>query len=267
MTTQYLLRAISTLCLALAMLTIGCEDKRRHGANKGIAVEEVSPPVAADAPPADVAKALLAALGRAQEARSRGLGESERRQTYERAMAEIISLTAKKEVADQLRTGSKGHVAKDITDDAAMTLTVESWVSLVAHYVQGLMPETLRVMPSASPSIADVRITAESPQDQAVLASLQSTGSSTSQPGASTRPATTPPNTLDATARAEALRRGVNPLSRAEIQIRLKQIDGRWRATGMTLGPAGVTFLQQLPIQTMPTTSQRSDIKSSPSPS
>lgn len=256
MTNRSIFCAFASLCVVFAILAIGCEDKRRHAANKGISVEEVTPPVAADASPEDVAKALLAAMDRAQDARSRGLGLPERRQAYDRAMAEIMSLTAKKEVANQLRTGGAGHVAKDITDDAAMTLTVESWVSLVAHYVKGLMPQTLRVLPSASESIADVRIAAESPEDQAVLAALESANPTSSQPGVTTQSTAAEPKALDAAARAEALRRGVNPLSRAEIQIRLKNIDGRWRTTGVTLGPAGMTFLPNNPAKTPPLASQ-----------
>jgi hypothetical protein len=50
----------------LLLLPLGCEDKRRHGANNGIAVEEVSPPISAHAQPGEVATALLAALNRAQ---------------------------------------------------------------------------------------------------------------------------------------------------------------------------------------------------------
>lgn len=251
-------RALVSLCAVLAMTAIGCEDKRRHAANEGISVEEVTPPVTADAPPGDVARALLAAMDRAQDARSRGLGQPERRQAYERAMAEIMSLTAKKEVAEQLRTSGAGHVAKDITDDAALTLTVESWVSLVAHYVKGLLPQTL-VLPGASQAIADVRIAAESPQDQAVLASLQPTSLTSSQPGATSQPASPAQPTLDAPARTEAIRHGVNPLARAEIQIRLKNIDGRWRATGITLGPAGMTLLPVGPTKTQITTTQPSN--------
>ena len=256
MTNRSIFCELASLCAAFVILAVGCEDKRRHAANKGLAVDEVTPPVAADAPPEDVAKALLAAMDRAQDARSRGLGQPERRQAYERAMAEIMSLTAKKEVANQLRAGGAGHVAKGITDDAALTLTAESWVSLVAHYVKGLMPESIRVLPSASPTTADVRIAAESTEDQAVLASIQSAGPASSQPGATTQTATPAPPTLDAGSRTEALRRGVNPLSRAEIQIRLKQIDGRWRATGITLGPAGMTMLPIGPTKAPVTSSQ-----------
>jgi hypothetical protein len=227
----------------LLLLPLGCEDKRRHGANNGIAVEEVSPPVSADAQPGDVATALLAALNRAQDARAHGLGNPDHRQAYEKALAEIRSLMARSEVVEQLRTVGSTNVAKDISDEAALTATSESWVSLVAHYVNGVMPETLRVLAGSSQTAADVHVIAESPEDKAVIASL-----SPSKDSPTTSPATSQP-ALGAAARQEALARGVNPLFRADITIRLKNVDGRWRVTGISLGPTGMTFLPTAPAR------------------
>lgn len=237
-------RVVSALAF-LILLPSGCKDERRHGANNGITVEETAAPVAADAQPGDVATALLAALGRAQEARAHGLGKPERRKAYEKAVGEIQSLTAKKEVVENLRSAGSTNIAKDISDNTALTLITESWISLVAHYVKGVMPETLRVLPGGTQTIADVHVLAESPEDLAVLASLPTSSAPSHSPA--TSQAARPPR-LDGATRAEAIRRGVNPLLRADIQIHLKNVDGRWLATGVNIGPAGMTFLPVAPV-------------------
>lgn len=225
----------------------GCEDKRRHGASGGAAFEEVPAPLSTDASPDNVARALLAALGRAQEARSRGLGVPERRQSYEKAMAEILSLTATKEVVEHVRSSGSGSLPKNISDDAALTLCAESWVSLVAHYIKGVQPETFNVSTAGSQTFAEVHVAADPPEDKTILASLQPTN-----PAATTQAQTSPPRVLDGQLRAEALRRGINPALRADIQIKLKNVDGRWRATQLSIGPRGVTFLPTVPAPAPP---------------
>ncbi len=245
-------RNLACIVLSLVFLIafpFGCRDERRHGANNGIAIEETAAPVAANAQPGDVATALLAALGRAQEARAHGLGKPERREAYEKAVGEIQSLTAKKEVVESLRSAGSTNIAKDISDVTALTLTTESWISLVARYVGGVMPETLRVLPGGTPSIAEVHVLAESPEDKAVLASLSTSSVPSPMPAATSQTASSPPPSLDAAARAEAIRRGVNPLLRTDIQIHLKNVDGRWLATGVNIGPTGMTFLPVAPVK------------------
>lgn len=221
------LASASGLVVGLALfvsLSGGCEDKRRHLAGEGVKFVSVDPPLSADAPPEAVAMAALDALRDAQVSRAGGLGAPENRQRYEQAMETLRSLASADEIYHNVRTSNSGSIPKDITRDAALTLTVESWVSMVAHYVNGYRLDTRATAIMVPNQQVEVYVNAENARDDEVMARLT----------AGTTPSTAPAGSA---VRAEALAQGVCPPAGAAIVVRLAHLNGSWRVQKISLGP------------------------------
>lgn len=213
------------LCLVLFVwLSCGCEDKRRHLAGEGVKFVPVAPPLSADAPPEAVAMAVLDALREAQVSRAGGLGAPENRRRYEQAMGTLRSLASADEIYHNVRTSNSGSIPRDISRDAALTLTVESWVSMVAHYVNGYRLDTLATAIMVPNQQVEVYVNAENARDNEVLARLTTGAAPTTAPA-------------DGSVRADALAQGVCPPVGAAIVVRLAHLNGSWRVQKVSLGP------------------------------
>ncbi len=237
------------LCLcavALALVHSACDDKRRHGANEDVHFTEVKPPVPDGAAPQDAALALLDAIKKAQAVRASGLGVGENRSTYDQAMAEVVSLAAAKEIHKHVLASRSLAVPKDVTENAAVRMVAESWVSICAHYVDGFLPDTLVASPAGPTDFASVQIDAESPADRQVLLDLQAADDSPA--------ATQPASTAGPTFRAEAIARGVAPPIRARFEIRLQRVSSGWRVLRVNVGPAAPTQASRSIQVQVPTT-------------
>jgi len=94
--------------------------------------------VAPDAQPADVTRALLERLAKAQHARSRGLGVPANRDEYLATMAEVRGLAARASIFETYRARGGAQVPADLKEDGAVRVVTESWVSICAHYADQL---------------------------------------------------------------------------------------------------------------------------------
>lgn len=186
---------------------------------------ETEPPVGADAPPEAVALAVLDAMREAQLSRADGLGSPEKKEQYERAMAKLRTLIAAQEVHAQVLESRSPLVPRDVTQEAAVTLAAESWVSLVAHYVEGYKLDTLQTSILVPESFAVSYVNAENPRDAANLRSaVEENGGTTTRPS-------------DAAIHS-VIARGTPPAAEAGIEMRMKYVDGAWRVNAIALGLA-----------------------------
>jgi hypothetical protein len=235
-----LIAACAVLITAVSPLySGGCKDERRHSTASALNLPEAPPPLPANAAPAEVARAFLDSIRDAQHARERGFGRIEQKQKYESAMATLRSLAASRAIYEQVSGGRLATVPKDISEEAAVTLALESWVSLVAHYADGFLLDTITVAmpkPENSRPIATVRLEAERPEDPARLRQLEQAAPSAA-PKTSTGEPSAPASNDALRARGVTLRPPLNVPIRAAIDITLLNNAGSWRVTGMRLGP------------------------------
>ncbi len=223
--------------LLLVALASACDDKRRHLASDSVEFASVEASVPKDAPPGDVVRALLAALRDAQHARAKGLGAPERRQGYDAAMGRVASLAARRAVLRGLRGAGSPNIPKDISEQAAVTLVSESWVSVVAHYSDGILLESLSGIPKDPDPAAVItaRVEAERPEDLARLRQIEAVlASAPSDEGVSAAEAEGL-RTRDVRARMLEGSPASNFPIRVQIVIRLRHEDGAWRATWVGL--------------------------------
>lgn len=227
--------------LLLVALASACDDKRRHLASDSVEFASVEAPVPKDAPPAEVVRALLAALRDAQHARAKGLGAPEARQGYDAAMGRVVSLAARRAVHRGLRGVGSPNIPKDISEQAAVTLVSESWVSIVAHYADGIMFESLSGIPKDPDftAVITARVEAERPDDRARLGQIEAAMASA--------PPAAPSDEGVSAAEADRHRtRDIrvrmlegNPASnypiRVQIVLKLRHEEGAWRATWVGL--------------------------------
>jgi hypothetical protein len=234
---------LTSLCVMLlgsvaVFCQTGCKDERRHATASALKLPEARPPLPADAAPADVARAFLESVRDAQHSRERGFGSAEQKQAYESAMATLRSLAASRAIYDEVRASRSMTVPKDISEDAAVTLALESWVSLVAYYVDGFLFDTISISTPKpdDTSLATIRLQAERPEDASRLRKLETEASvnTTSQAAE-----TTPGSASIAALRAQgiALRPPMNVPVRAGITIALVHNADGWRVAALQAGP------------------------------
>jgi hypothetical protein len=218
---------LQVLAATLAMVAFvgpGCDDKRRHGTGQEVTFGEVDAPIGAEATPLEVGQAFLAAVRDAQRTRAGGLGDARAKDAYDNAIARMQSLAARKEICEQVRGSGSPTIPPDVSDAAALTLVCESWISMVAHYVEGFELERLTDITENPTDYATVYLQAANPAEQRRVAELR---------GAI--------NGADAAAevkiRETLLAEGINPRTDVGIEIRLKHIDEVWRVLSVTIGP------------------------------
>ncbi|HVP12848.1 MAG TPA: hypothetical protein VMV94_16865 [Phycisphaerae bacterium] len=156
-------------------------------------------------------------------------------------MASMRSLAAAHAIYDNARNSRSPSIPADISPDAAVTLALESWVSLLAYYVDGLFLDTMTVtMPNPeAASTATARLEAERPDDAARLRELEARVAT----GTTTQPAPepgTPAYYAALRAQAVALQPPLNIPIRTSITISLVQEAGEWRVVGLQIGPGSM---------------------------
>jgi len=227
---------VSAILLWVALAS-ACDDKRRHLASDSVEFASVEAPVPKDAPPGDVVRALLVALRDAQHARAKGFGAPEASERYDAAMGRVASLAARRAVLRGLQGMGSPNIPKDISEQAAVTLVSESWVSIVAHYADGIMLETLTGIPEDPDPTAVItaRVEAERPEDRARLGQVEPAIASV--PSDVGVPAAEAARLQTRDVRAKMLQG--NPASnfpiRVRIVLKLRHEAGAWRAAWVGL--------------------------------
>jgi hypothetical protein len=151
------------------------------------------------------------------------------------------ALAAAKEIHEHVRGSGSMAIPKDIDLEGALTLTVDSWLSMLSHYAEGFKLDTISTVTIASAAYSTVRLRAAAPRDERVMKELETPGGATSAPA-------------ESVVREEALARGVCPPVDAGIEIGLKKVEGAWRVLKIGLGPA-TQAVPQIPLDAfnMPT--------------
>jgi len=213
------------------ILICGCDDKRRHSASAGLALSKTPCSLPADAPPGAVAESLARAIAAAQAARADGLGSPERKADYDKALGQIWSFADRSDIYENVRRVHGVGIPVDVSEDAACTLIIESWISEVAHYIAGVNYDTRRITPEQYQADCIVHFEAESPSDKAELASIESSlpAPATDKDGTTARLATI---------RDRAVEEGFNIPVETSIDITLKKKDDGWRAVNIGLSMA-----------------------------
>ena len=226
-------------CLGVALATAsGCEDQRRHKPSEVVEYATVEPSVASDASPDLVAMALLDALQQFQAIRESGLGRQENRQKYDTAMGTINSLAAQELIHERISKQGSFSVPKDVTKQAALRLVTESWTSIVAHYADGLLFETLKVDSGSQDSRATVRVEVENPHERKRMAEIEALPEIADARGKDGKPLShTSQEYLDLL-RSRTLAEGFNVPIRRRVIISMVREKGVWRVFQLALEPA-----------------------------
>ena len=226
-------------CLGAALaVTSGCKDQRRHKPSEVVEYATVEPSVPSDASPELVAMALLDALQQFQTIRESGLVGQEKRQDYDTAMGTINSLAAQEQIHQRVRKQGSFSVPKDVTKQAALRLVTESWTSIVAHYSDGLLFETLKAEPVSQDSRATVRVEVENPHDRKRLMEIEALPEIADALGEDGKPLShAGPAYLDLL-RSRTLAEGFNVPIRRRVTISMVREQGAWRVLQLTLEPA-----------------------------
>lgn len=203
------------------LLAVGCEDKRRHQPTQQVNFSATQPGLAAGAPPLDVARAALEAMIQMQQARRDGLGAADRLNAYEQAIGRLHALVARDQIHKSI-VESKAYPA-DIKETTAVTLMIESWTSMLAHYVDGIDPNLARVKSTQSGNVATVYVQGVNPRDAEKLNAIR---------------ARLPSGTgveNDKRLRDAALQQGLNLPIETGIELRLTRGKGDWRVSEVKL--------------------------------
>lgn len=225
-------------CLGAALATtLACKDQRRHKPSEVVEYAIVEPSVSSDASPELVAMALLDALQQFQTIRESGLGRQENRQAYDTAMGTINSLAAQEQIYERVRKQGSFSVPKDVTKQAALRLVTESWTSIVAHYADGLLFETLKVVSGSQDSRATVRVEVENPLERERLAEIEALPQVADARGKDGKPLShTSQEYLDLL-RSRTLAEGFNVPIRRRVTIKMVREKGAWRVLQLALEP------------------------------
>jgi hypothetical protein len=246
------------LCLIFAVC-LGCEDQRRHATARAIDLPRLSPPVAADAAPQQVATAFLEALREAQETRASGLGTAEKRRRYDEAMSRLRALTAAGVVHKSVLAAHSVTLPKDLSEDAAVTLATESWVSLIAHYADAVLPDTLSVLPADLQNAQQCAATveAERPDDAARIKQLTATAAVLGFEDSGGQHLAPYSSAYYEALRARTLQLEppLNVPDRPRITLDMTRVDGCWRVHSVSLGPGRLSSPEPPPT-TAPAASQ-----------
>ena len=239
------IRLAAVLCL---LLSAGCQDKRRHQSSEEVEFAGVGAPVADEASPETVVLALLDAMVEVQQVRRIGLGRSENKDRYDEFMGTTWSLVDQDRILDGVRKGGLPMVPKDITKNAAVRIVVESWISTVAHYFDGLLLETMATEISRKGDHATVRLEIENPDERQRLDEIEADPQMTGMTGKDGNTLSkTGPEYLDRL-RLRTLAEGFNVPIRKRLAIRLSRVGGAWRAYRLELGP--ISGVVQLSVPT-----------------
>lgn len=223
--------------LGLALVS-GCEDKRRHQTSEDVTFADVQAPVPDDAPPDDVAKALLNTLKELHAIRNAGLGDPDQKERYDKTMGKILSLAAQEQIHNNVKSKGSALTPKDVTQNAAVRLVAESWASIVAHYVDGFLLDTLSVFGGGGGDHATVNIKAENPKERKLLDEIEALPEIAGAKDDAGKPLVKTGVEYQKLLKSKALAKGFNIPIRAELSIHLRKVEGAWRVTRLKIGPA-----------------------------
>lgn len=156
-----------------------------------------------------------------QRARRDGLGAPDRLKSYESAIGRLHALVARDQIHKSI-VESKAYPA-DIEEAAAVTLIVESWTAMLAHYVDGIDLNLARVKSTQSGNAATVYVAGVNPDDAKKLAAIRSR-----------LPSGTGVES-DKRLRDEALKQGLNLPIETGIEVRLTRGKGDWLVSNVKL--------------------------------
>ena len=222
---------LTRVALFLPFLLAACDDKRRHQASDSVSLADVQSPVSADATPSEVAKAMLSALRDAQNARALGLGSASSKKAYDNALGRLRALTAAKDVQEQIIATKSLTIARDISQDAAVTLVNEAWISQFAHYEAGILLATLRVTPDNPQTDALAQVDAENPREREMLMQFEADLQKSPPVDALGKPAPSVSPAYQEALRTKTLAAGFNVPITAMLEIRMRKVDNAWRVT------------------------------------
>ena len=192
----------------------------------------------ADAPPGQVAEALLRAIATAQQTRADGLGSPERKAAYDAALGQIWAGSDRPEIHDIVKRAHNIGVPADVTEDAACTLIIESWISHLAHYLGGINYESKRVVPELPQSDCVVHFDAASPTEKAKLAAIETSLAQSPPKDPSGNDAAPGGPIYLADLRARTLPEGFNVPIDTSIDMTLKKTPDGWRVLNVGLSGA-----------------------------
>lgn len=225
-------------CVAFVMTGIAlsaCEDRRRHEPSEPVAIALAESPVAADAPPKEVARAMLNALSDAQRARAHGLGDPQKKKAYDLALSRIRALSAAKEIHEQVLAARSITIPRDVSESAAITIINEAWISEIAHYCDGILLDTLRLTPESPQSEATAYVEGQNPIEREKFAKMEADLRQASSKAAADSPSSGA--TRLAALKARALAEGFNAPPNAIIELRVRKRGDSWRVLRVSLAP------------------------------
>ncbi len=226
-----------------------CDDARRHKASEDLAAAEVTAPLPEGAAPAEVAKELLRTFRSLQHVRRSGLGTAEGKAAYDRSMATIASLMARDEIFKRMQTKPSAMIPKDITAARAVQIVSESWTSMLAHYVDGLLTEeTLTAQQTPDGRFAVVTLEAENPEERRMGEQLFTSPEIEGAKGANGK--SLDPNSPEyiERVRSAAVAKGFSIPIRVKTEMRLTKIENAWRLSDLTIKMPRVASLVGSPV-------------------
>jgi hypothetical protein len=224
-----------------AFACAGCEDKRRHQPSAAPAFATTKPAAAETATPVEVVRAFLEAVRDAQHARAGGLGTSDARREYDRAMGTIAGLAARDIIYRTMKETRSAALPVDLTPDAALTMISESWVSMAAYYVDGFDLDGLSASSAGDQpdALATVVVRAARPEDRTRLEGLEKSAALSEARGDDGKPLTKNSEPYLKKVRAVTLEgnRPFNVPIGVPFTIDLRRVGGAWRVSWMGIGP------------------------------
>ncbi len=174
--TRQLTSVILLVFLCVASLTLGCKDSRRHQATDALAMTATALALPSDAPAQDVVTRFLENARDVQHIRESGFAERERQEAYERGMAALHAAVNGPALFNRMmKSQTSRALPAGMTQQAAVTTATESWLSILAHYIDGVRPESIRTTTVASPEskIVVIDVQAMNPDEAEALADLE----------------------------------------------------------------------------------------------
>gem|GEM_PF-2011442 len=225
-------------CLGGALAAMsGCKDQRRHKPSEVVEHLTVEAPVPADASPDLVAMAMLDALKQFQTIRESGLGQQEHQKAYDKALATIKSLAAQDLIYERVCKQGSYSVPKDVPKPAALRLIAESWTSMLAHYVDGLMFDTLKVDQGSQDTRAIARVEVENPHERKRLTEIEALPEIANAKGKDGKPPSHTSREYLDLLRSKTIPEGFNVPIRRRVTMTMIRVNGAWRVFDLVLGP------------------------------
>ncbi len=211
------------------MIFVGCDDKRRHKASEDVAFAVVEPPAEANEDPQQIAKRAIQAMRDLQAVRAEGLGKAGNRAKYEEAMGRLFGVADQDQIYSMMKPNRKtggGSIQSpvDLTKNAAVRRIAETWTSKTAHYIDGVLPESIQTAKAGEQRVVVV-VEAVNAAEQAMLTEIRS-GDGLGDPATPFKQLSTE---LQAKIRTAALQRGFNVPVEAVIRLYLAQGANGWR--------------------------------------